>query len=131
MRYSMIAVGVLLMWAGCKRGPQKIETPEGEGDEVAKDVRCGQIVCHDGQICCNPSCGICAPPDGMCTQQFCDAPETADGTPAALPDAPTSCDNVRCAAGTHCELVEVQCIQAPCHARPECKQDEASSKEQR
>ncbi|HEX5659426.1 MAG TPA: hypothetical protein VFX59_19660 [Polyangiales bacterium] len=130
MRYVKIAIVVLTLM-GCKRGPEKIETPEGEGAEALQDVRCGQNVCHGGQVCCNPSCGICAPPDGMCTQQFCDTPQTAEGTQESLPAAPTTCDHVRCAGGTHCELVEVQCIKAPCPPVPECKQDEARSNEQR
>ncbi len=131
MRVSLLAIGCVLMLAGCKKGPEKIEQPEGEGAEGAlKDVPCGQNVCHDGQICCNPSCGICAPPDGMCTQQFCDAPKNTAGAQEELPDAPTTCDHVRCASGTHCEMVEVQCIKAPCPPLPECRQDEPKSNEQ-
>jgi len=36
--------------------------------------------------------------------------------------APT-CDAVRCAAGTHCELVQVTCIKAPCYPQPQCVAD--------
>jgi hypothetical protein len=130
MRKSAM-IALVLLAAGCKRGPEKIETPEGEGAEAAKDVPCGQNVCHGGQVCCNPSCGICASPDGMCTQQFCDAPHGPEGSQEPLPAAPMTCDNVRCASGTHCEMVEVQCIKAPCPPVPECKQDEPRSNEQR
>ncbi|HEY6876457.1 MAG TPA: hypothetical protein VI299_00480 [Polyangiales bacterium] len=131
MRSAVIAIG--LLWVvGCKRGPEKIEPTAGEGNEAAlRDVACGQNVCHGGQVCCNPSCGICAAPDAMCTQQFCDAPMGVDGSSEALPDAPMTCDNVRCASGTHCELIEVQCIRAPCHPVPECRPDAAHSDEQR
>jgi hypothetical protein len=130
-RLLMIAV-VLSALAGCKRGPEKIEKPEGEGAEsVPQDIPCGQNVCHGGNVCCNPSCGICAAPQGMCMQQFCDTPKTSEGAQEALPDAPTTCDHVRCASGTHCEMTEVQCVKAPCPPLPECRQDEPSSREQR
>lgn len=36
--------------------------------------------------------------------------------------APT-CANVRCAAGTHCELRQVMCVRAPCPPLPECVAD--------
>jgi hypothetical protein len=38
-------------------------------------------------------------------------------------DGKMSCANVRCMAGTHCEMVQVQCIRAPCDPVPECKPD--------
>lgn len=34
-----------------------------------------------------------------------------------------SCDTVRCAAGTHCELVQVFCITTPCNPQPQCVAD--------
>ncbi|MBI4512147.1 MAG: hypothetical protein HY698_21115 [Deltaproteobacteria bacterium] len=34
-----------------------------------------------------------------------------------------SCANVRCAAGTHCEMVEIICITTPCNPVPECVLD--------
>jgi hypothetical protein len=132
MRTISMAFGCVLMVAGCKRGPEKVEPAAGEGAEaVAQDVPCGQNICRGGQVCCNPSCGICALPDGMCTQLFCDAPRTDNGAQEPLPPAPTTCDHVRCADGTHCEMVEVQCVKAPCPTVPECKQEEPRSNEQR
>ncbi|HKQ71686.1 MAG TPA: hypothetical protein VJT73_20220 [Polyangiaceae bacterium] len=38
------------------------------------------------------------------------------------------CATVRCAAGTHCALEEVVCIQAPCLPQPVCLKDGASCK---
>lgn len=34
-----------------------------------------------------------------------------------------SCDTVKCAAGTHCELVNVVCVRAPCPPLPMCVDD--------
>jgi hypothetical protein len=34
-----------------------------------------------------------------------------------------SCDTVRCSAGDHCELHDVQCIRAPCPPQPQCVPD--------
>jgi hypothetical protein len=108
---------------------------------------CGKINCAVGEICCNPSCSICTPPDGMCTQQICEedtpaAPPGAQGgaspAPGEIPpvsgavngapvdESKMSCANVRCMAGTHCEMVQVQCVRAPCDPVPECKPDSAA-----
>jgi hypothetical protein len=38
-------------------------------------------------------------------------------------DCPPTCDAMRCEPGTHCELVEVQCVRAPCHPQPQCLPD--------
>jgi hypothetical protein len=123
MTRSWIGLAVIVaLSAGCKRDASEVEkVAEGAGAQ-AQDVACGSNTCRGGQVCCNPSCGICAAPDGMCTQQFCDAPQV-DNQKDQLPPVPLSCDNVRCASGTHCELVQVQCIQAPCDPVPECKPD--------
>jgi len=60
-----------------------------------------------------------------------DAANVPKGEVASTPNAPMaieggakqSCANVRCAAGTRCELVQVQCVAAPCDPVPECKPD--------
>jgi hypothetical protein len=118
---AMLAVG------GCRdRRAQEAESARaGAGQEPGKArVRCGANECGEGEVCCNPSCGICTVADGMCTQQFCD--KGADGARAGEPSSPSAitCDNVRCMAGTHCELVQVQCVRAPCDPVPRCKTDE-------
>lgn len=110
-----------------KKDPPEIsqaEATEGkEGMQPAQQVACGKTMCALGEVCCNPSCGICTARDGMCTQQFCDdAPASEAGeTPPESPKI--TCDNVRCKAGTHCEMVQVQCVRAPCEPVPECKED--------
>jgi len=116
-----------LMACGKKSEP-KISTAEGteggEGQQPAQQVACGKTRCALGEVCCNPSCGTCAAPDAVCTQQFCDegAPDQQAGEkPAERPQV--SCDNVRCKAGTQCEMVQVQCVRAPCEPVPECKSD--------
>lgn len=38
-------------------------------------------------------------------------------------DTGPSCANVRCAAGTHCQLRPVQCVRAPCPPQPSCVPD--------
>ena len=38
----------------------------------------------------------------------------------------TRCANVRCAEGTHCEMMQVQCVRAPCNPVPECRPDAAA-----
>jgi hypothetical protein len=113
-------LAVSLLVAACNKGPQDVEKNDpSAGAEQEGPASCGSVMCGAGQICCNPSCGICTAPDVMCTQQFCDTPEQAGD--AAAPAM--SCDNVRCAGGTHCELLQVQCVRAPCNPVPECKPD--------
>ncbi|MDB4989358.1 MAG: hypothetical protein JWN04_4536 [Myxococcaceae bacterium] len=113
-----LTIGILA--SACHKGPKDVEQNDpSAGAEQGGPVSCGSITCGEGQICCNPSCGICTAPDVMCTQQFCDTPEGSGD--AAAPAV--SCASVRCVAGTHCELVQVQCVRAPCNPVPECKPD--------
>jgi hypothetical protein len=132
---SLLAVGVaLLISPACKKGEESERATSEESvgkEQPAQQVVCGKATCAAGEVCCNPSCGICTAPDGMCTQQFCDEePAVSEGgdhppPPAAL----TACDTVRCAGGTHCELVQVQCVRAPCDPVPQCVGDaDASTK---
>ena len=131
---TLLLVGALVV-AACQRGErsQRKAKPADEAGESAgaeQRVSCGDVQCEVGQVCCNPSCAICTEPEGMCTQQFCDRaspPDAAAGTPLP-PPAPLTCDSVRCAAGTHCELVDVQCVRAPCDPVPQCKPDAAPSR---
>jgi hypothetical protein len=115
--------------------------------EPAPGPSCGKISCASGETCCNASCSICTPPGGMCTQQICEedspgplpsgqggaspAPGETPPTTGAINGEPVdeskmSCANVRCVAGTHCEMVQVQCVKAPCNPVPECKPDAAT-----
>jgi hypothetical protein len=132
------AVATLALFAGanssCKRGEAReragAEKSAGE-EQPAQQVVCGKATCGAGEVCCNPSCGICTAPDGMCTQQFCDETPTVTqgGDPPPAPAAETGCDHVRCEPGTHCELVQVQCIRAPCDPVPQCvAEGDASTK---
>ena len=115
-------IALLVASGACKGGQAAGNGEESTGAEHTGAVACGAAMCAEGQICCNPSCGICTPPDGMCTQQFCDAPAGAEGAaPSGEPGS--TCDNVRCVAGTHCEMTQVQCIKAPCPPVPECRPD--------
>lgn len=105
-------------------GPQPAGSAESVGKEQpAQQVACGKHHCAAGEVCCNPSCGVCTKHDGMCTQQFCDhhAGMGHAGEPPPPPAALTACDHVRCESGMHCELVQVQCVRAPCDPVPQCK----------
>lgn len=117
--HDNVCCWLLAAWfmVGCSRGPKVEPTEQGAGNEGP--VQCGSATCAAGQICCNPSCGICTAPDGMCTQQFCDEPSAgADAGPT-----PVTCDSVRCASGSHCVLLTVQCVRTPCPPVPECRPD--------
>lgn len=123
------------------------QAPSDAAAEAELGPPCGKLNCAQGEMCCNASCSICTPPDGMCTQQICetDSPGPVPGSQGGASSAPgetppaseavnggqpvdeskMSCANVRCAAGTHCEMVQVQCVRAPCDPVPECKPDAA------
>ena len=123
-----VAIATVLALGACKKSETKIsqaEATEGsEGKLPAQQVACGKAMCKLGEVCCNPSCGTCAAPDAVCTQQFCDESppdQEAGDPPSEVPKI--SCDNVRCKEGTHCEMVQVQCVRAPCDPVPECKPD--------
>ena len=129
MRLGALLFITAVSVASCKRGSEgteKTSAQEGAGEEQpAQQVVCGKATCAAGEVCCNPSCGICTAPDGMCTQQFCDEqpPVAEGGDPPPPPAAFTACDGVRCEAGTHCELVQIQCVRAPCDPVPQCVSD--------
>jgi hypothetical protein len=139
--------------AGCKHGaPPAAEpsTPQpvtSVPSEPEPGPVCGRITCAAGEICCNASCNICTPPDGMCTQQVCEedtggaptgqggaSPPPGSGSPVSgvvngeppVDEGAMTCANVRCMAGTHCEMVQVTCVRAPCNPVPECKPDVAA-----
>ncbi len=122
--YSLLSLTFVL--AACSRGKSSGTTPSEESLEaeetLPKGPECGRTSCKVGDVCCNASCGICTPPDGMCTQQVCVEEEPAEGEPEGL-----TCANFRCATGTHCEMVEVQCVRAPCRPVPQCAPDKPPS----
>ena len=101
---------------------------------------CGAKTCGADEQCCSASCGICEPQGGLCpaiaclpdagppkvtcastlckTGTYCD---DITGTPECKPLP--SCDTVKCSSGFRCELVQVQCIRAPCPPQPQCVPD--------
>jgi hypothetical protein len=123
-----ISLALSLYALACNRGAEapKKAAPT-EGDESSELVACGAATCAAGAVCCNPSCGICTAPGGMCTQQFCDELTGDAAVGDSQPKEPVTCDDIRCADGTHCEMPEVQCIRAPCMPVPECKPDAADA----
>ncbi len=136
--------GLLL---ACNAGPQPAGTnttgaSEGQEQPATHGPACGKVICAVGEVCCNPSCSVCTAPDGMCTQQLCmddeqraaieaqtESPATNKPATKEPPPAPEaepsgmSCANVRCMAGTHCKMVQVQCVRAPCNPVPQCTPD--------
>jgi hypothetical protein len=118
---------------GCSQGvrgseQQGEQQPSTGAEQPAQRVTCGKVQCEPGQVCCNPSCGTCSAPQGLCTQQFCDdrPPGLKAGEPPPeLP--PLGCESLHCAADTHCELVQVQCVRAPCEPIPQCRPGKSSA----
>jgi len=150
-RRAIWAFNAMSLLVGCHKATAPAPKPSAEqaaapdaGSDRARGPACGKLDCALGEVCCNPSCSICTPPDGMCTQQICeeDEPAAVPGAQGGVSPAPgetppanavvsgalvdeskISCANVRCAAGTHCEMVQVVCVRAPCDPQPQCKAD--------
>lgn len=45
------------------------------------------------------------------------------GSVCVSPSETTDCDAVLCGENEHCEMVQVQCVRAPCNPIAECRQD--------
>ncbi len=143
--WATLAAGLLLACTVTTHpeGTNSTSPSEGQEQPATQGAACGQVTCAVGEVCCNPSCSVCTPPDGMCTQQLCmddsqrsqlesQTGQAETGKPAKAPtDEPAqlkmTCANVRCSEGSHCEMVQVQCVRAPCDEVPECKPDAAAA----
>lgn len=83
----------------------------GDGDGDGDGCFCAEIydpVCGDDGVTYSNECEAgCA---GVGVQHL----GTCEGGP------PPSCDGFACPIGSHCELVEVQCITTPCYPQPMC-----------
>ena len=129
------------VWGGCGGNANNFETLAACERSCP---RCDASLCREHQECRlwrDPSCGVdrsCSPisycadvcepgvcPDGArcelqtvnCIQAPC--PPVAVCVPGADP-----CATVRCAAGTHCELLDTPCIpSSPCEPVPVCVKD--------
>ncbi len=127
----------------CIRGKHCVVTANGpscipnDAEDAGARTPCGTNTCGADETCCSPSCGICGAKGGLCPAIACPVDAGASGASCAATSCPTgtycddisgsaqciplpSCDTVRCAAGTTCELVQVQCIRAPCPPQPQC-----------
>jgi hypothetical protein len=129
----------------CGTGHHCQLTPKGPHcvvDEKAVDAgtetACGSETCAADEKCCSASCGICEPRGGACPAIACpvvdaEVPKQTcantkcpartycdDITGTAECKQLPSCDTVKCTATTTCELVQVQCVRAPCPPLPMC-----------
>jgi hypothetical protein len=103
---------------------------------------CALVDCEEGQHCemvqvecitapCDPVAECvpderCGTPDpgngaGSCAAALCPEGTYCDDITGEAQCIPLpSCDDTTCDAGQHCELVEVECIRAPCPPQPSC-----------
>lgn len=83
-------------------------------------------VCRDvpGGFICEPVAADAGNGAGSCAATLCPVGSYCDDISgkAECIRAP-SCNTVKCSAGHHCELQEVQCIRAPCPPQPACVPD--------
>ena len=107
------AAGLLLALAAC---PQANQAPT-EGGEV----RAGTA----GNGCTGPACGgepVTADVPASCAATTCPVNHYCDEISGQAQCIPLpSCDTQQCPEGQHCELVQVQCIRAPCPPQPTCQ----------
>jgi hypothetical protein len=106
--------------------------------DAGSETACGSETCAADEKCCNASCGMCEPRGTACPAIGCPVPDAGppkqtcantkcpprsycdDISGSAECIALPSCDTVKCTATTTCELVQVQCVRAPCPPLPMC-----------
>jgi hypothetical protein len=74
----------------------------------------------------NPAVPDTGMPPSSCAVTLCPAGTYCDdisGSAKCIKNP--SCDTVKCAAGKHCELIDVVCVRAPCPPLPMCVDDPA------
>lgn len=106
--------------------------------DAGGETACGSETCAADEKCCNASCGACEPRGSACPAVACPAVDAgAPKQTCANTKCPPrtycddisgsaecielpSCDTVKCTPGTMCQLVQVQCVRAPCPPLPMC-----------
>lgn len=107
--------------------------PQHVAHEGACDDSCDHVVCTHGQVCepgtacppCSgdPDTGECHPCDPL-PARCVDRPKKDHG-----PKHDDPCATVKCAAGFHCEVVQIWCITTPCDPIAECVADPCDTAE--
>jgi hypothetical protein len=102
-----------------------------------QDVVCVQSPCPPVPVCvedestCDDDIGLLCdmdpPPvceDGLIRAIRNGCYECVEAETCQPPPPPLTCENVLCPEGSHCEMQDVQCIQAPCPPLPICVEDQ-------
>jgi|GEM_PF-2753411 len=121
-------VQVACVKAPCEPVAQCVSDDGGAGQPGDGDAgpSCAATTCPEGTDCVEGAHGAeCKKPQtASCAATLCAADTYCDDISGQAKCLPLpSCKDIECAAGTHCELGQVQCFRAPCPPQPSCLPD--------